>query len=99
MAKLKIVWSQSANIKLFEILDFYTNRNKSKSYSTKLYKRFIKELSLLHKQPNLGRATDFKPVRGLIVDEFILFYEITKDQIIVHTVWDCGQNPKNLSIK
>ena len=99
MAKLKIVWSQRANIKLFEILDFYSNRNKSTSYSTKLYKRFIKELNVLHKQPDLGRATDFESVRGLIVDEFILFYETTKNQIIVHTVWDCRQNPEDLKIK
>ena len=99
MEKRKIIWSQRANIKLFEILDFYTNRNKSKSYSIKLYKRFIKELSLLYKQPDLGRATDFESVRGLIVEEFILFYEMTKDQIIVHTVWDCRQNPEDLRIK
>lgn len=99
MAKLKIVWSQRASIKLFEILDFYTNRNKSTTYSTKLYKKFIKELSLLSKQPDLGRATDFESVRGLIIEEFILFYEITKDQIIVHTVWDCRQNPEDLKIK
>ena len=99
MAKVKIVWSQRASIKLFEILDFYTNRNKSTSYSTKLYKKFIKELSLFHKLPDLGRATDFESVRGLIVEEFILFYEITKDRIIVHTIWDCRQNPEDLSIK
>ncbi|MBA4408870.1 MAG: type II toxin-antitoxin system RelE/ParE family toxin [Bacteroidota bacterium] len=98
MAKLKIVWSQRANIKLFEILDFYTNRNKSTSYSTKLYKRFSKELTLLYKQPDLGKATDIESIRGLIVDEFILFYEITKDRIIVHTVWDCRQNPEDLKI-
>lgn len=99
MEKRKIIWSQRANIKLFEILDFYTNRNKSKSYSTKLYKRFIKELNLLYKQPDLGRATDLESIRGLIVEEFILFYEISKDQIIVHTVWDCRQNPEDLKIK
>ena len=99
MAKLKIVWSQRANIKLFEILDFYTNRNKSTTYSTKLYKRFTKELRLLYKQPDLGKVTDFESIRGLIVEEFILFYEITKDQIIVHTVWDCRQNPDDLRIK
>lgn len=99
MEKRKIIWSQRATIKLFEILDFYTNRNKSKSYSTKLYKRFAKELNLLRKQPDLGRITDVESVRGLIIEEFILFYEITEDRIIVHTVWDCRQNPEDLKIK
>ncbi len=99
MEKRKVIWSQRATIKLFEILEFYSNRNKSKTYSTKLYKRFIKELSQLQKQPNLGKATDIDSIRGLIVEDFILFYEIKEDSIVVHTVWDCHQNPEDLRIK
>jgi plasmid stabilization system protein ParE len=99
MAKRKIIWSHRANIKLFEILDFYVERNKSATYSKKLYKKFKKELSLLLKQPEIGTATDIESVRGLIVEEYILFYEITLETIIVHTVWDCRQNPDDLRIK
>jgi plasmid stabilization system protein ParE len=99
MAKRTIGWSQRANIKLFEILDFYTERNKSKTYSRKLYEKFRKEASLLLKQPEIGIKTDYESVRGLIVDEYILFYEITPDRIIIHTVWDCRQNPDDLIIK
>lgn len=99
MVKRKVVWSHRANIKLFEILDFYAERNKSDAYSKKLYKKFKKELSLLIKQPEIGTKTDLKSVRGLIVDEFILFYEVTTEMIIVHTVWDCRQNPDDLRIK
>ena len=68
MEKRKIIWSQRATIKLFGILDFYANRNRSKTYSSKLYKRFIKELGQLHKHPHLGKATDIDSIRGLIVD-------------------------------
>lgn len=99
MGKRKIIWSHRAQIKLFEILEFYTERNKSKAYSIKLYKKIRKELSLLNKQPELGIKTELTLVRGLIVDEYVLFYEITTDQIIVHTVWDCRQNPDDLIIK
>jgi len=99
MAKRKIVWSHSANIKLFKILDYYAERNGNATYSKKLYKKFKKELSLLIKQPEIGINTDFESVRGLIVDEYILFYEVTDDYIIVHTVWDCRQNPNDLIIK
>jgi plasmid stabilization system protein ParE len=99
MAKRKIIWSHKANIKLFEILDFYAERNKSATYSKKLYKKFKKELSLLSRQPEIGINTDLESVRGLIVDEYILFYEATSDLIIVHTVWDCRQNPDDLKIK
>jgi len=99
MAKNRIIWSHKAKIKLFIILDFYTERNKSKTYSKKLYKKFTKELSLLIKQPEIGIKTDIESVRGLIVEDFILFYEISPENIIVHTVWDCRQNPNDLNLK
>jgi hypothetical protein len=99
MAKRKIVWSHVANIKLFRILEFYAERNQSTTYSKKLYKKFNKELSILLKQPDIGIITEIETVRGLIVDEYILFYEVTDDLIVVHTVWDCRQNPDDLIIK
>lgn len=99
MVKRKIVWSHRANIKLFAILEFYAERNKSSTYSKKLYKKFTKELSLLIKQPEIGIKTELDSVRGLIVDDFILFYEVTSELILVHTLWDCRQNPDDLRIK
>jgi hypothetical protein len=99
MAQRKIVWSHRANIKLFKILEFYAERNQSTKYSKKLYKKFTKELTLLLKQPDIGIITEIEEVRGLIVDEYILFYEVKTDLIVVHTVWDCRQNPDDLIIK
>jgi len=81
------------------ILEFYTERNKTKTYSKKLYTKFNKELSLLLNQPEIGIKTELEAVRGLIVDEFILFYEVTTEMIIVHTLWDSRQNPTDLRIK
>lgn len=99
MGKRTIVWSHRANIKLFEILDFYTKRNKSTSYSRKLYEKLREGVSLLVKQPEIGIKTDLESIRGLIVDEYILFYEIMPDKIIIHIVLDCRQNPNDLIIK
>ena len=99
MAKRKVVWSHRASIKLLMILEFYTERNKSKTYSKKLYTKFNKELSLLLKQPEIGIKTELEAVRGLIVDGFILFYEVKTEMIIVHTLWDSRQNPSDLRIK
>ncbi len=58
MAKRKIVWSHRAGIKLLMILEFYSERNKSKTYSKKLYTKFNKELSLLVNQPEIGIKTE-----------------------------------------
>ena len=99
MARRKIIWSHKAKIKLTEILDFYIDRNKSKTYSIKLHKQIQKNVRLLIKQPNLGIKTNDENIRALIIGEYIVFYEVAKDFVIVHTLWDCRQNPKDLIIK
>ena len=99
MAKRKIIWSHKAKIKLSEILEFYYRRNKSKSYSQKLYSEIKKSVRLLKKQPRLGIKTDDSTIRALIIGEFIVFYEFNKTEIIVHSVWDCRQNPDDLRFK
>ena len=99
MDKRKIVWSNRAKIRLFAILDFYIVRNKSKVYSIKLQKLFSKEVNLLLKQPDLGLKTSEDTTRGLIIENYIVYCEITDDKIIIHTIWDSRQNPDNKIIK
>ena len=99
MAKRKIVWSNRAKIRLFAILDFYIVRNNSKIYSIKLQKLISKEVNLLLKQPDLGLKTSEDTTRGLIIENYIVYYEITDDKIIIHTIWDSRQNPDNKIIK
>lgn len=52
----------------------------------------------MSKNPQMGIKTDLDSVRGVIVRDFILFYELTPEKIIVHTVWDTRQNPDDLKI-
>ena len=98
MAKRKIKWSHRAEIRLFKILEFYAGRNKSKTYSAKLYQRLNRELRILLKQPDIGLNTEIESVRALIVDDYILFYEYDNEKIVIHTIWDCRQNPDDLHI-
>ena len=99
MVKRKIIWSHKARIKLYEILKFFAERNHSKTYSEKLYRRFNKELKLLLKQPDLGIKSEIDTVRALIIGDYIIFYEVFEEGIIVHTLWDSRQNPDDLKIK
>ena len=99
MAKRKIVWSNRAKIRLYAILDFYIVRNKSKLYSIKLQKLISKEVNLLLKQPDLGLKTSEDTTRGLIIENYIVYYEISGYKIIIHTIWDSRQNPDNKIIK
>jgi toxin YoeB len=98
MAERKIIWSDQAKNSLSSILEFYTHRNKSKAYSVKVYKRISKELKLLRKFPYLGIKTDLPGIRGLIIDPFILFYELDGKFLVVHHVWDSRQDPDQLRI-
>jgi plasmid stabilization system protein ParE len=98
MGKRKIIWSHRAEIRLFEMLAFYAERNKSRTYSAKLYQKLNKELQILLKQPDIGLNTEIESVRGLIVDDYILFYEFDNAKIVIHTIWDCRQSPDDLII-
>jgi len=66
MAKDKIIWSHKARIKLYEIMEFYAERNGNTTYSAKLYKLFTKNIKLLLKHPNLGVKTTVEGVRALV---------------------------------
>lgn len=99
MARRKIVWSSRAKISLFKILSFFTERNGNNTYSKKLHFLFQSRLQRLTLKPDLGIITDMKSVRGLIVDEYIIFYEVTSSEIIIHTIWDSRQDPKGMKIK
>jgi plasmid stabilization system protein ParE len=98
MAKRKVVWTISAEIQLQSILDFFNNRNKNANYSRRLYKNLIKVLRTVEKNPELGIKTKIENIRGLIIDDYILFYEISETMILVLKIWDSRQNPNKLDI-
>lgn len=99
MVARKLIWTHKARIRLYQILEFYSERNKSKTYSAKLYKKINKKIKLVLKQPYIGIKSEIENVRGIIVDDFFIFYEITDKQIIVHTIWSTWQNPDDLIVK
>jgi plasmid stabilization system protein ParE len=99
MAKRKIVWSNRAIKRLYNILEFYDQRNKSKTYSKKLYQLLSKQVKILIKFPEIGLKTTEDTTRGLIIGDFIIYYQLTEDKIIIHTIWDCRQNPDSKIIK
>ncbi len=92
MAKSKIVWSNRAKKRLYGILEFYIGRDKSKTFAIKFHKLLKKEVKLLVKFPELGIKTTEDRVRGLVADKCIVFYEVTGDKIIIHTISDTSES-------
>lgn len=99
MAKRKIVWTKKANLERKEILEYWINRNKSKSFSIKLNRLIINDLKLLSLSPFIGRKTKMENVRVRIVHDYLIFYEILKEEILILTVWDGRKDSKTLIIK
>lgn len=98
MAKRIIIWTKNSEIQLQNILEYYKTRNQSPIYSRKLYKKIKRELKGVSINPEIGTKTKLKNIRGLIIDDYIVFYEILENQILILKVWDCRQNPESLNI-
>ena len=97
MVKRKIIWTLKAKNQLFSILEYFAETNKSKTYSLKLHKKIKSEILVILKQTNIGKQTDILNIRGLIIENYIVFYELLDSNIIILNIWDCRQNPENLN--
>ena len=98
MVKRKIVWSSIAKADLSNILEFFYIRNRSKTYSKKLNSKVRKAIRLLSKHPLIGIQSDVENVRTLVEGDYAIFYQVTEETIRIITIWDCRQNPDNLTI-
>jgi len=96
MAARRIVWATPAKLQLKVIFEYFNFRNKSKLYSLKLNRLIQTELKILLQQPTIGKKTDLINVRGLLIENYYIFYEINETHIIILSVWDTRQNPKRL---
>jgi plasmid stabilization system protein ParE len=79
----KIVWSERAAFDRKEILDYWINRNKSKTFSKKLNKQIKNAILLISEFPDLGIPTDMPNIRL---------------RIWILTIWDGRRNPQKLNL-
>jgi plasmid stabilization system protein ParE len=86
MAERIIVWSSKAKLDLKNLFEFYNIRNKSKIYSLKLHRKIQKEIQLLIQQPEIGKKTNKIGVRGLLIENHFIFYEIFEKHIVILAV-------------
>ena len=92
MAQRKIIWSQRAEEELYTILDFYNQRNKSTTYSIKLLSSVEKLIGLLPQNKHLGRLSENEFTRIIVKKEFLIFYEVYGDAIVIVSFWDSRQD-------
>ena len=80
----KIIWSKNAISKLKECLGFWTEHNQSNLFSLKIEEAIINAEDTLKIFPFIGRTTDKKDIRRLLVmKRFILFYKVSDTTISI----------------
>ncbi len=94
MAKKSIIWSSRANEELRDILEFFVKRNGNNKYALKLLEQTEEYLEVLTENEHLGRLTSNKKTRVLVMDVYLIFYEINRDTINILSFWDNRQNLK-----
>lgn len=97
MAK-QVVWTLKAKDELIHILQYWIDRNKSKTFSIKLNKLIEEQLQLITEYPEIGRKTDFPNVYVKIVQKYLLYYTIEDDTIYILTFRHGRKDTKNLNI-
>ena len=95
MAK-RIIWTNTAKQARRNILQFWINHNKSKTYSQKLSVLLKEKINLIRDQNYIGKPTNIKDVRATLISHFTVFYKINPDEIIIVGIWDNRRNPEDL---
>jgi plasmid stabilization system protein ParE len=95
MAK-PIVWANKARKDLFEILEYWVNRNKSKTYSIKLNFAFEKIIETIAEHPKIGKLSGYNDIRFGILKPYLIAYQEFKSEILIITIWDTRQDPEKL---
>ncbi len=88
MVKRKIIWTETAKLERKEILNYWINRTKSKTYSKKLNKLFSESVLLLSEHPKIGRTTSDEKTRINIIRDYLIFYEFKEKEVIIQSVCD-----------
>lgn len=92
----KIVWTSRAEAIFTKILQYYIERNGSKTFSRRILEEVKNILNLLKKYPYLGSTTEMQDIRVLVTRNYKLFYQIEGGKIIVILILDNRENPDNL---
>ena len=90
----KVVWQPRATKELYEILEFYNNRNGSAEYSERLASKMEYRLSLVGENFQIGEKVDEKNVRRTVVENYVIYYWITPDSVAVLSIRDARRKPK-----
>jgi plasmid stabilization system protein ParE len=95
-ASIKVEWTDKAKYQLYDILEYWTNRNKSKKYPTKILNELDDKLKFIKQNPLASASTNYPNTRKCAMGYFSIVYKIETDRIFITSFWDNRQNPTKL---
>lgn len=96
MAAIKLFWTETAIRQRNFIFEYWNERNKSYTYSRKLYSKINERIGLLKQHPEIGKLTEFKITRAVSLGHYTIFYQFSSTQLIITGFWDNRQEPSKL---
>lgn len=90
---LKLEWTERAIEHIVEILEYWEERNGSKTYSIKLYSWVETTLAILTKHPESGRITDNNRLYKKIVKDYFIYYTFDTEILTVIAIIDMRRDP------
>ncbi len=98
-SKIQVEWTFVALSERLEILAYWAETNGNLLYAKKLEKLFQQLDVQLSTFPYTGPV--FKrnlKVRYLVIENYKIFYSITKTKISIMHIWDVRRNPKEFNM-
>lgn len=91
-----IRWTHTAEIQLFAVLQYWTDRNKSTSYAENLSAAVWERAEFILKNPMASIQTDVSDTRRAAMGHYSLLYRVDELGILITAFWDNRQDPKKL---
>ncbi|HMV36310.1 MAG TPA: type II toxin-antitoxin system RelE/ParE family toxin [Turneriella sp.] len=92
-AKKSIIITQTAQSQRLSILAYWFDRLGHGRYSAVLARDFEHCLDLIQKFPQIGRKIQGTGYLGFTIRDFLIVYELTTNEIVIHQFWDLRQGP------
>lgn len=95
MARYQIEWSTEARFDLFDLLNFYIERNGNAVYSRKLNAEIRKSVKIISKNPFTGIKTNSESIFIIFTGNYQIIYKVIDLTIVIVMIWDSRRNPED----
>ena len=94
MAKRKVIWSLESSMDMIDIMNYYNHRNKSKIYSSKLYRDILHKLKTLDFSIIFPKKTSDNKLYYFTHNHIFIGFDIIENTLKIQIVVDERRNPE-----